>query len=97
MTLFWVVWLGLTWLVDGRDLVRPMRISDVLAALELACDPEVFSLETSFVQAIGNTPSDQILVFVSWVAVDVPVANLDRPRDGFGGVSGIQVRCSESE
>jgi hypothetical protein len=67
------------WLVDGRDLVRPMSISDVLAALELACDPEVFPLETGLVQAIGNALCDQVLVLVSWVTVDVPVANLDRP------------------
>jgi hypothetical protein len=67
------------WLVDGRDLVRPMSISDVLAALQLACDPEVFPIETGFIQAIGNALSHQVLVVVSWVAVDVPVANLDRP------------------
>ena len=38
------------WLVDGRDLVRAMSISDVLAALELACDPEVYQILQFFTE-----------------------------------------------
>ena len=62
----WVTFFCVVWLVGDEVSCRVTGgvrcwaeiVRDVLAALKLACDPEVFPLETGSVQAVGNAFPD---------------------------------------
>lgn len=84
-------------MVSCWESIGPDGLLHLLAFGKLARDPQVFSLEAGLIHAIGNAFSDQVLVFVRWIAVDVPIADLDSPRHGFGGIFAVQVPCPESE